>query len=180
MPPNEGRRSEETGAQMARGRLTSRVDNGLGELVATYAFRTPDGHEWFQKLRYRTNDSRGKTFRYRWRKGPGYVWNWGKRERADELLYHLPDLLAAKADGDPIIWCEGEKDADATIEATGLLATSHHGGALKITRQQAMWFRGHRGLVYLAYDLDPDDPLTGGNPGAADVVKRYDLLLSIG
>jgi hypothetical protein len=123
-----------------------------------YDFHQPDGTLWFQHLRWRFDPPtpRPKDFSYRWWPTP-YRQIHEKREGADDLIYRLPAVLAAQ-------------------EA---VATSHHGGAGKTTPEQAGWFRGHRGLVVLLYDLDRDDE-RGGNPGAFDVIRRYRLLREVG
>jgi hypothetical protein len=89
------------------------------------------------------------------------------------LIYNLPKVVAAVQNGQTIWWPEGEKDADS-LKAIGLVATSHHGGAGKISLKQAAWLAGAKRVVLL-YDLDPDDK-RGGNVGMADVWKRFDLL----
>lgn len=50
-------------------------------------------------------------------------------------------------------------------------ATSHHGGALHVTVEQAALFRGFRGRVVVVADLD--------EPGAADAVIRRGLLVDV-
>jgi hypothetical protein len=144
-----------------------------------YDFHQPDGTLWFQHLRWRFDPPtpRPKDFSYRWWPTP-YRQIHEKREGADDLIYRLPAVLAAQEAGETIWWTEGERDADG-LSAVGVVATSHHGGAGKTTPEQAGWFRGHRGLVVLLYDLDRDDE-RGGNPGAFDVIRRYRLLREVG
>lgn len=148
-----------------------------------YPYRDPSGAVVFEKVRIPVggDGQRDKTFRYRhWApvEPHGWAWEWCKPPGADGYLYHLPDLLGAKASGDDIWWCEGEKDADR-LEEEDVITTSHHGGAGKVTARQAEWFRGHPGRVILLYDRDEDGP-TGANPGAYDVVRRYDMLRAVG
>lgn len=144
----------------ARTRLTS-----CRKFECTYTFENHDGTEAFQKVRYRLPDG-GKTFRYRWRRGPGYVWVPGKPLGADDLLYHLPEVVGPHV----VHWCEGEKDADA-VRAAGALATSHHAGAGHITAEQARWLR-HAVRVVLVADRDV--------PGAYDALLRGRLLTETG
>ncbi len=92
----------------------------------------------------------------------------GARDYFHSLLYNLPLLLADPAE----VWLtEGEKDSDALVRA-GLAALSHWQGAQNFTEGQAEHFRGYRGRVVLAADADV--------AGAADVVRRYDLLRAVG
>lgn len=143
----------------------------------------------FERVRWVTDQPppRHKIVTYRY--GIGGKWAMGhgvgsgviiqeKHPEADRYLYRLPELLRAKELGDDIWWCEGESDANALVDE-GQFATSHHGGAGRATVAQAEWFRGHKGQVVLPYDRDEDDK-RGGNVGALDVVRRYDLLRSVG
>ncbi len=125
----------------------------------------------FQKVRYRTNDLRGKTFLIRHRDPTQPSgWKYSKPPGFERYLYNLPQVWWAVQHGDDVYWCEGEKDADSLILA-GVVATTH-GGAGNATPAQAEWFRGHTGRVLLVMDRD--------GPGAADVLTRYDLLRGIG
>lgn len=92
----------------------------------------------------------------------------GAHDYFHSLLYNLPLLLADPAE----VWLtEGEKDAAALVRA-GLAALSHWQGAQNFTEGQAEQFRRYRGRVVLAADADA--------AGAADVVRRYDLLRAVG
>ena len=144
-----------------------------------YKYRDASGRVIFDKVRVPKPDG-GKGFLYcyqgsGWAKGIPF---WGKPPWADSYLYNVPELLQAKESGADIWWCEGEKDADR-LEEEDVTTTSHHGGAGHINAAQAEWFRGHTGRVILLMDLDEDGP-TGANPGAYDVIRRYDLLLAVG
>lgn len=148
--------------------------------VCDYVFRKPDASEYFRRRRWRLEPplpGRTKDITYLWVRTKYNIIH-KKREHADDLIYNLPEVLDAKATGETVWWTEGEKDADS-LTRLGVVATSHHGGAGKINATQASWFRGHTGLVALLYDVDADDE-RGGNPGAADVIRRYDLLLKAG
>jgi hypothetical protein len=77
----------------------------------------------FQVVRFKPKD-----FRQRRPDGSGgWVWSLGETRR---VLYHLPELLEAIANEQPIFVVEGEKDADALIEL-GVVATCNSGGAEK-------------------------------------------------
>lgn len=92
---------------------------------------------------------------------------------AEKAMYHLPELLWALNAGEPVWWCEGEKDADA-IRGVGGVATSHWQGALHATRDQARWFARGRGPILLVVDVDRS------GAGAACVTARKRLLLDVG
>ncbi len=145
-----------------------------------YIYQLPNGDEFFRRRRYRLDPPEkgsNKIITYAWKPDPTHI-IYKKREGADALIYNLPAVMEAKKTEATIWWTEGEKCADALI-AYGEVATTHHGGAGHVNMQQAEWLRGHRGLVLLAYDLDADDE-RGGNPGALDVIVRFDLLREVG
>jgi DNA polymerase len=68
-----------------------------------------------------------------------------------KIPYRLPELLAAPA-SEPVIPCEGEKDADNGA-AIGLVTTTNSEGAGKWTNDLNMWFAGKQ-AVYIAEDND--------------------------
>ena len=138
-----------------------------------YPYHDEHGREVFQHVRWRLDppEPRAKMFTYRWRHAPDHVWVNTKPEGADRLLYRLPELLAVLPTVDAVWWPEGEKCAEA-IRARGAVATSHHGGAGKVSEDQAAWLTGYRGIVNLVADRDL--------PGAACAVRRYDLLRAVG
>lgn len=97
------------------------------DLVKTYNYNDVDGTLLFQKLRY--VDSGGKkTFRQRKPDGSG-GWEYSLGD-TPKVLYNLPAVVKAVAEGYPIWVVEGEKDADTLIEL-GIIATTMPGGAGK-------------------------------------------------
>ncbi len=138
--------------------------------LAVYPYTDPLGELIFEKYRFH-DAKRGKTFAYRSQSPESGAWEWQKPPDAGRYLYRLPALVAALRRGEPVAWTEGEKDAD-TLAAHGLVATSHHGAAGNATVQQAEWFRGCTGQVFLLLDNDP--------PGAACVLGRLRLLTNVG
>lgn len=99
----------------------------------------------------------------------------GQEHFAEQAMYHLPELVWALKAGEPVWWCEGEKDADA-IRGVGGVATSHWQGAGAATRDQAKWFlRGNgESLIRLVVDVDKS------GCGAHCALARKRLLLSAG
>jgi len=92
-------------------------------------------------------------------------------EFAEKALYHLDEVLWALRDSEPVLWAEGEKDADA-IRGCGGVATTHWQGAGHATIWQAQWFASGSSPITLVADCD--------EPGAWCAVSRYDLLRSAG
>ena len=104
--------------------------NPTASIVATYRYKDTDGHDVREKIRMEP-----KTFRIR-HKDP--VGNWVyKAGNGPPVLYRLPELRAAIADGRTVFVCEGEKDADRLASA-GLVATTNIEGAAQ-PEQKAKW-----------------------------------------
>ena len=94
--------------------------------VAKYQYLDSDKTLLFEKVRFL--DSNGKkTFRQRRPDGTGWTYKLGDTPK---VLYNLPRVLKAKADGEPIYVVEGEKDCD-TLTQRGACATTMPGGAGK-------------------------------------------------
>jgi putative DNA primase/helicase len=93
------------------------------EIVATYRYRDAVGTEVRQKIRYAPKD-----FRIRHR-GEGDTWVY-KAGPGPAVLYRLPELRQAIAQGATIFVVEGEKDCDR-LAAGGLIATTNIEGAAK-------------------------------------------------
>lgn len=93
--------------------------------VAEYNYFDADGTLAFQKRRFVDEDGR-KTFRQRRPDGQGgWISTLGSIPR---ILYNLPNVLKAKANGEEIWVVEGEKDAD-TLNSMGVVATTMPNGA---------------------------------------------------
>jgi hypothetical protein len=93
-----------------------------GKMVATYDYVDEHRAMLFQHVRYEPKD-----FRFRRPDGAG-DWLW-KLDGVRQVLYRLPELLAAPVDV-PVFVVEGEKDADALIQL-GFVATTNPDGAGK-------------------------------------------------
>lgn len=96
-------------------------------LVATYDYIDENGELLFQKVRYLDENGK-KTFRQR-RPKDGGGWEY-ELNGTPRILYNLPAVLAAKANKQPILVVEGEKDVD-TLRQMGIVATTMPGGAGK-------------------------------------------------
>lgn len=137
-----------------------------------YDYTNADGRLVFQHVRWRVGTD-GKSFSYRYPAATGPGWVWRKHPDADLYLYRLPELLAGRAAGATLWWCEGEKDAEALV-AAGRVATTHHGGATKATGAQAHWFAGHKSWVVVLADNDPN------GTGVRCALRRVELLRAVG
>ncbi|MGC9986274.1 MAG: hypothetical protein ABSF35_21970 [Polyangia bacterium] len=123
-----------------------------------YDYRDEGGELLFQVVRTPAPD--GKTFRQRRPDGrDGWIWD---VEGVRRVLYRLPELLAADP-SETVYVVEGEKDVE-TLRASGLVATTNPGGALKWRREYGESLRG-RHVVILP---DNDDV---GHTHAADVAR---------
>jgi hypothetical protein len=108
----------------AKPRSSSSGGSGGGIEVATYVYHDPAGNE-YHKIRY---DLGGGHKRFQWRTIKGATYIVGLLNTAlEDLLPYGSEQLADKP-GQPVLWVEGEKDADRAHQL-GLLALSSAGGA---------------------------------------------------
>lgn len=120
-----------------------------------YSYRTAEGHEVRQKLRYK-RPGQPKDFRIRHQDAGRWVYKAGT---GPAVLYRLPEVKAAIAGRNTIYCCEGEKDADRLIEL-GLTATTNIEGAAQ-PGQTPKWRRDYTeqltgaACVVLLPDNDP-------------------------
>lgn len=150
------------------------IGGGPRELIAERGGRNID--EWLgrhrllddepeQRVTYDYTDERGDLLfqvvrlpnhEFRQRRPDGRGWNW-KLGDTRRVLYHLPELIAAKKTGNGHPWrvylCEGEKDADRLRRDWGVVATTNPGGAQYWRDQFNVLFAG--GEVILLEDNDP-------------------------
>jgi hypothetical protein len=139
-------------AAMGLERPDHRQQSTKRKIVATYDYTDENGVLLRQKVRYEPKD-----FRIRCPDGNG-DWAWKKGD-GRPVLYQLPELLWAKAEGKTIFFPEGEKDVD-TLVTKGLPASTNVEGASKDTQRQK-WLKeynrqlaGTQRLVLLP-DADP-------------------------
>lgn len=91
-----------------------------GRIVSEYDYVDEDGQLLYQALRYEPKDFRQRA----WVDGK-WVWSIKGVRR---VLYRLPEVLAAVAEGRTVYVCEGEKDVEAA-RSIGLTATCNAMGA---------------------------------------------------
>ena len=121
--------------------------------AAVYAYQDAQGVEVRQKVRLEPKD-----FRIR-HKGPGGEWVY-KAGDGPTVLYRLPELNAAIAEGRTVFVVEGEKDADR-LTALGLVATTNIEGAAQ-PAQRAKWKTEYtdqlKGAARVVVVPDNDEP----------------------
>ena len=100
---------------------TQPVQTGRARIVATYDYTDEDGELLYQAVRYDPKDFRQRA------PNPDGSWSWSIKG-VKRVLYRLPEVLAAVAEGKPIYICEGEKDVEAA-RSLGLVATCNAMGA---------------------------------------------------
>lgn len=147
--PDEGKRN-------GNGRAPG---SGKGSIVATYDYRDADGTLLFQVCRMNPKD-------FRQRKPDkaaldGWAWSTKGIKR---VLYRLPEIKAAIANGETVFLAEGEKDVGALVEK-GLAATCNAGGAGKWNLDYSNTLAG-AGVVIIA------DKDTSGRAHAANVAAK--------
>src|SRR5678815_3010273 len=115
--------------------------------VKVYDYYDDKGVLQYQSLRYEP-----KTFRLRRPDAdtPG-KWHWDMCG-VQRVLYRLP-ALCSRVPGSTVYYCEGEKDVE-TMEAQGLVATTHAGGAASY-RSELLRPIKHLRIVVIP---DLDDP----------------------
>lgn len=101
------------------------VNETRKRIVATYDYVDREGRTIYQVVRYDPKDFRQRRPDT---SNPGN-WIWDMKG-IDRVLYRLPSIEAAKAEGRAIYVVEGEKDAD-TLAKIGVCATCNAGGAGK-------------------------------------------------
>jgi RecA-family ATPase len=143
------RRSKPNGEDKPRGKFAGFMDH---HPIAIYEYRDDKGRLAYEVLKFPKDAPRRYMQR---RKHSDGSWIWGLREGtygktksgdwfkvkegrtysatetipdAPRWLYRRDEVLKAKAEGRPIILCEGEKDAE-TVREWGFTATTNAGGA---------------------------------------------------
>ena len=91
-------------------------------IPTVYSYRTADGREVRQKLRYE-RPGQPKDFRIRHPDAGRWVYKAGS---GPAVLYRLPEVKAAIAHRETVYCCEGEKDVDR-LTRLGLIATTNIG-----------------------------------------------------
>ena len=112
---------------------------------AVYQYRDEAGELIFETVRFP-----GKKIKQR-HVGPDGEMVWGLPKSVRRVLYRLPELIAAVAQGRTIYITEGEKDADALV-ALGLAATCNPLGAGKWRDEFANYLVGANVIIFADRD----------------------------
>lgn len=140
------------------------------KLTNTWTYYDAQGTALFQKLRFIDEDGH-KTFRQRRPDGSGgWIYN---LDGVEKVLYRLPEVQAAVADGRDVWIVEGEKDAD-TVTSTGRCATTMPGGAGKWLAEYSDVFRDCKRAIIVA---DNDEVGVNHAREVADSLECPTLLL---
>jgi hypothetical protein len=97
------------------------LGQGKGQVIAEYSYTDEHGQLLYQALRYVPKDFRQRAPI----NGSGWTWSIKGVRR---VLYRLPEVLAAIAEGKTVYVCEGEKDVEVA-RSLGLVATCNAMGA---------------------------------------------------
>lgn len=97
------------------------TQSGRGRIVATYDYTDEHGELLYQAVRYDPKDFRQRA------PNPDGSWSWSIKG-VKRVLYRLPEVLVAVAEGRTVYICEGEKDVEAA-RSLGLVATCNAMGA---------------------------------------------------
>lgn len=116
--------------------------SGIGTEKARYPYHDEAGELLFEVVKFVKADGT-KTFRARKPDGAG-GWSWSTAG-VRRVIYKLPEVLAAVADGRPVVICEGEKDAETAswlFAEEGAATTCNPFGAGKWHESYNESFRG--------------------------------------
>lgn len=130
------------------------------EFVSSYTYYNAQGDPVHRVKKYNEFDTvggekvlLGKTFKtYKLVDGVEQV----GLTREEKVLYNLPLLEKARKNGAPVVYVEGEKDADNVIKYLKLTATTNLHGAEKWEPQYVEMLQGIKTLI-----LVPDNDTTG-------------------
>ncbi len=111
-------------------------------------------------------------------------WKYEARSTFEQLgnlrhgFYKLPELVEALADGRPVFWCEGEKDAETLLD-WGVPATTNSGGAKNVSEVDVSIFQGADVIIPLDNDAagrERADMIGRRLKGVAKRVRTLDLV----
>jgi len=137
-----------------------------GKLIETYDYTDEHDALGYQVLRYEP-----KTFSQR-RRDPHHEGAWIENLNGVRLVpYRLPDLIEGVANGHPIYWVEGEKDANTGASLGLITTTTAMGLAGKGHWERGIYdefFKGANVILMPDQDADPKK----GNQLARVIAKR--------
>jgi hypothetical protein len=132
--------------------------NGGGKpIIATYPYTDEDGALLFEVVRFDTADPKNRFKQRRPDRRGGWIW---KTKGTRQVLYRLPELVAAVKAGQQVLVCEGEKDTN-TAARLGYPATTNPGGIRKWRKEFDEFFRDADVVVVSDNDPQLRDKKTG-------------------
>ncbi len=126
-----------------------------GEIIRRYPYVDETGELLYEVCRLAPKDFRQRQHlpNHPEADADGWVWSLGNRDKkipaVQRVLYRLPEVMAAIAEGRTIFVGEGEKDVEA-VEAAGGVGTCNSGGAGKFSPELAAMLSGARSVVIIA------------------------------
>jgi len=106
-------------------------------LTQEWEYADESGSVLFVKQRFKTSDTKGKTYKLL------RVMSDGSRQASMQgarvIPYRLADVLEAKRQAKPVFLCEGEKAADA-LASIGVFTSTSHTGAGSWPAANSTWF----------------------------------------
>jgi hypothetical protein len=133
--------------------------NGSGgkSIIARYAYHDEQGELLYEVVRFDTNDINERFRQRRPDAHGGWIWKVkGKRQ----VLYRLPELIAAVKAGQRVLVTEGEKDSNTAVRL-GYPATTNPGGIRKWRKEFDELFRDADVVVVSDNDPQLKDKKTG-------------------
>ena len=149
--------------------IWSRPREAGERLLRSHVYLWESGAPAFEVLVKQRADG-GRNVPQRHRDPKTGVWVWRRPPGGSDLVYRLPEVLAAVAVGRPIWVVEGEKDAD-NLAGLGHVATTNPGGAPKWRPAHAAWLRGAADVRIVGDD---------DTPGRQQIVRVAQSLQAIG
>jgi hypothetical protein len=137
--------------------------NGGGKpIIATYPYTDEQGTLLYEVVRFDSTDPLERFKQRRPDGNGGWIW---KTKGIRQVLFRLPQLVAAVKAGQRVLVCEGERDAN-TAAKLGYAATTNPGGVKKWKKDYDEFFRGTDVVVV------SDNDANGEGQAHADSVAR--------
>ena len=134
------------------------VSSDKSRIIKVYTYKKKNGHPAFEVVRFEPKDFRSRAIDWK-QKG-----SWSMKG-VERVPYNLPAIARSIAKGFPIIYVEGEKDADNGNALDGFSFTTVAGGCGKWREEYAEHFRD-ADIIFIP---DNDEP---GIKGVLRVAKK--------
>jgi hypothetical protein len=138
------------------------MNGGDKPIIATYPYTDEQGTLLYEVVRFDSTDPLERFKQRRPDGNGGWIW---KTKGIRQVLFRLPQLIAAVKAGQRVLVCEGERDAN-TAAKLGYAATTNPGGVRKWKKDYDEFFRGTDVVVV------SDNDANGEGQAHADSVAR--------